>query len=63
MNAIAILKALDMVLSGISLLKTLGINYREVIDAQENAESLGRELTDSERQFFVDQAQDAIDKL
>lgn len=63
MNALAILKALDMVLAGISLLKTLGINYREVIDAQESAEAEGRELTDGERQNFVDQAQDAIDEL
>ena len=63
MNALAILKALDMALAGMSLLKTMGINYREVIDAQEAAEAEGRELTDAERQNFVDQAQDAIDDL
>ncbi len=63
MNALAMLKALDMVLAGISLLETMGINYREVIDAQEQAALEGRDLTEAERQNFVDQAQDAIDKL
>lgn len=63
MNAAAIAKALDILLSGIGLLRTLGVNYSEVIAAQEAAEAEGRELTDAERQRFIDEAQSAIDQL
>lgn len=63
MNSAAILKAIELLLGGISLLRTLGINYREVIDAQERADAEGRELNAAERQVFLDQAQQAVDQL
>lgn len=63
MNTTVILKALDILLAGISLLDKLGVNYREVIDAQEAAAAEGRELSDAERQQFIDQAQASIDNL
>lgn len=63
MNTAAVIKAIDLVLAGINLLRILGINYREVIEAQERAEAEGRELSAEERQVFIDQAQEAIDQL
>lgn len=63
-------KLLAILLAGIGGLKKLGVNYAEVIAAQEQAEaefSAGNrespELTAQERQVFIDQAQSAIDRL
>lgn len=63
MSTEATIKAIDVLLSGISLAATLGINYREVIAAQERAKLEGRDLSADERQAFLDEAQAAIDKL
>jgi len=63
MNAAAALQVINVLLAGLRLVKELGINYQEVIDAQEAAEAEGRELSEAERQVFIDQAQDAIDQL
>lgn len=56
-------KILNILLSATSLAKELGLNYREVMDAQDQAEAEGRDLTDEERQGFIDQAQNAVDQL
>lgn len=63
MNSAAILEAINLLIGGIRLLKTLGINYQEVINAQEQADLEGRELNAEERQRFLDEAQQAIDRL
>jgi hypothetical protein len=63
MNTAAILEAINVLLAGIRLLNTLGINFREVIEAQAQAEAEGRELTDEERQRFIDEARAALDQL
>ena len=56
-------KLIDAALAITGALKNVGINYREVIDAQEAAEAEGRELNQAERQVFIDQAQAAVDSL
>ncbi len=64
MNSAAILQAINIMLAGLKLVESLGINYQEVIDAQKNAEAEGRrKLNRAERRVFIDQAQSAIDKL
>lgn len=56
-------KLIDAGLAITSALHNVGVNYREVMEAQAVAESEGRELNDRERQVFLDQAQGAIDQL
>lgn len=63
MNSGAILNAINILLAALGLLERLGVNYREVIAAQEAAKAEGRELSDAERQQFIDSAQDAVDNL
>ena len=63
MNSAAILQILNAALGLTTALRTLGINYREVLDAQEAAEAAGEELSAETRQGFIDQAQVAIDQL
>ena len=63
MNAAAILQVLTAVLGLTSALRTFGINYREVLDAQEAAEEAGEELSQETIQGFIDQAQAAVDEL
>ena len=63
MNAAAILQVLTAVLGLTSALRTFGINYREVLDAQEAAEAAGEELSQETIQGFIDQAQAAVDEL
>ena len=57
------LKAIDILLAGVSFLGKLNVNYQEVIDAQKAAEAEGRELNQAERQVFIDQAQARVDVL
>ena len=64
LNTIGLIsKLIDAALVITSALKNVGINYREVMDAQDAAEAQGRELNAEERQVFIDQAQSAIDQL
>lgn len=56
-------KILNIFLSATSLLQKLGVNYREVLDAQDRANAENRELTDEERQGFIDEAQTEVDQL
>lgn len=57
-------KLIDAGLAITNALTKLGINYREVMDAQEAAEAQGRpDLNEAERQVFIDQAQSAVDQL
>lgn len=63
MDAASIVRAIDATLSLIALLKTAGVNYREVVEAQERAEAEGRELSAEERQAFVDKAVASVGKL
>ncbi len=53
-------KMIDIALTITTTLGNFGINYREVMDEQEAAEKEGREVNSK---MFIDQAQDAIDKL
>lgn len=62
-NALVVLKLLDVLLAAIGALSKLGVNYREVIDAQEQADAEGRELSPAELQNFVDEAQNEVDEL
>ena len=64
LNTIGLIsKLIDAALVITSALKNVGINYREVMDAQDAAAAEGRELNFEERQVFIDQAQSAIDQL
>ena len=64
LNTIGLIsKLIDAALVITSALKNVGINYREVMDAQDAAEAQGRELNAEKRQVFIDQAQSAIDQL
>lgn len=54
---------IDMLLAGLRLASEFGVNYQEVIAAQDQAKAEDRELTDEERQRFIDEAQAAIDQL
>lgn len=56
-------KWISILLSVTSLFQKAGINYREILDAQDQAAAEGRELTDEERQGFIDQSQSKIDQL
>ncbi len=62
-TAMLINKLIDAGLTITSALRNVGVNYREVMEAQAVAESEGRELNDRERAVFLDQAQSAVDKL
>jgi len=62
-TALLIGKLIDAALVITKALSDVGINYREVMDAQDLAEAEGRELNDAERQEFLDQAQNALDQL
>ncbi len=53
-------KLIDAALVLTTTLGNFGINYREVMDEQEAAEKEGREVNSA---MFIDQAQDALDKL
>jgi len=55
------LQILQALLALTNALRIFGINYREVLDAQDAAGD--EELSDEVLQGFIDQAQDAIDKL
>ena len=44
-------------------LRHLGVNYREILDAEEAAHAEGREFDSSDAQPFIDQAQTAVDQL
>jgi len=61
MNTAAILQILNAALGLTSALRTVGINYREVLDAQEAAGD--EELSQETIQGFIDQAQAAVDEL
>ncbi len=63
MNAAVVLKILQATLGLTSALRTWGINYREVQDAQDAAEAAGEELSEETLKQFVDEAQAAIDAL
>lgn len=63
MNALMLLRLLDAGLAINGALMSAGINYREVMDAQEKAQAEGRELSQAEREVFIDQAQAALDQL
>ncbi len=63
MNTAAILQILNAALGLTSALRTVGVNYREVLDAQEAAEAAGEELSQETIQGFIDQAQAAVDEL
>ena len=63
MNAAIILKLIDAGLAITTTLASIGINYREIMDAQEAAEAAGREFSAADAQVFIDQAQAAIDRL
>jgi len=63
-----VLRLLDIALWVIDGLESAGVNYQEVIGAQklaklqfERGERESAELNASERQFFIDQAQAAVD--
>ena len=62
-TAILIGKLIDAGLTITKALQDVGINYREVMEAQAVASAEGRELNDRERQVFLDQAQNALDQL
>ena len=61
--ATLLLRLLDLGLTITQTLADAGINYREVMDAQEKASKEGRELNTDERQRFISEAQSAVDKL
>jgi len=63
MKGEAILKLIDILLAAISGLQNLGVNYQEVLNAQQQAEAEGRELTAAERQRFIDEAATAVGDL
>jgi hypothetical protein len=63
MNAAAILQILNAALGLTSALRSFGVNYREVLDAQDAADAAGVPLSPEVIQGFVDQAQKAIDDL
>lgn len=63
MNAAVMLQILNAALGLTSALRTFGINYREVLDAQEAAEAAGKEMSQETIQGFIDQSQAAIDQL
>ena len=44
-------------------LREAGINYREIMDAEEAARAEGREFGAADAQAFIDQAQSAVDEL
>lgn len=44
-------------------LRAAGINYREIMDAEEAARAEGREFGAGDARPFIDQAQRAIDEL
>lgn len=65
-----IIKGIDMFLLALSWLEDLGVNYKEIVDAQKQARDefeagnrASPELSSAERQVFIDQAQAAIDRL
>lgn len=57
------LEAIRIVLAGIKLLREFGINYGEVIAAQQAAEAEGRELTEEDIAPFVADSREAVDRL
>ena len=63
MNAAAVLQILNAALGLTSALRAFGINYREVLDAQEAADATGEPLSQETIQGFIDEAQDAINLL
>lgn len=62
-TAMLINKLIDAGLAITSALRNVGVNYREVMDAQDAAAAEGRELNAEERDAFLSQAQSAIDNL
>ncbi len=62
-TALLVGKLLDIAIAATSLLRSAGVNYREVMDAQDKAEAEGRELNEAERDIFLQQAQAAVDAL
>ena len=60
LTATLIIKLIDAGLAITSALSDAGINYREVMDAQDAAKADG---TDFDATEFIDQAQVAVDKL
>lgn len=62
-TALLIGKLIDVGLTITKALADVGVNYREVMDAQDAAAADGRELNAAERQMFLDQAQGALDQL
>lgn len=63
MNSALVLQILNAALGLTGALRAFGINYREVLDAQEAAEAAGEEISQVVIQQFIDQAQAAIDEL
>jgi hypothetical protein len=63
MNTNSILQLLNALLGLTAALRAFGVNYREVLDAQEAAAAIGAELSQETIQKFVDQSQKAIDDL
>ncbi len=57
------LKLIDTALAVTGTLQSLGVNYQQVMAAQERANAEGRELSSDELQAFIDQAQAAVDRL
>ena len=63
-TAAVINKAIDAFIAITGFLSNLGVNYREVMEAQEKAKAEGRDdLNVDERQVFIDQAQTSVDRL
>lgn len=61
MNAVALLQILQGLLGITNALRLFGINYREVLDAQEAAGEEG--LSEEVIQGFIDKAQASVDEL
>lgn len=59
-TTLLLVKLIDASLAITSTLTAAGINYREVMDAQEAAKAAGKEFSATE---FIDQAQSAVSLL
>lgn len=59
----AALEAVNVLLAGTRLLRELGVNYRQIVEAQARADAEGRPLSQAEIQPFLDEAQAAINQL
>jgi hypothetical protein len=63
MSTGAALQSINLLLAAIQLARAVGVNYREIIDAQEAAEAAGTAVSQETIQKFLDQSQAAIGEL